>query len=150
MGVFKNEVGRPSNETIKKRNIFKGICVLFVVVIICLITYIVDDKLNVKNTNQPNNKTANESNYKDYDFVKSIKVTAYLTDTTTLEFVYVDVMIKNGSIIVKNESGEEFNDNIINNAKYITTFNNAIHDPESSIAVLTTSGELYVATSVNN
>ena len=39
---------------------------------------------------------------------------------------------------------------LINNAKYITTFNNAIHNPESSIAVLTTSGELYVATSVNN
>ena len=34
MGVFKNGVGRPSNETIKKRNIFKGICVLLVLIII--------------------------------------------------------------------------------------------------------------------
>lgn len=44
MGVFKNEVGRPSNETIKKRNIFKGICVLLVIVIIGLVAYILNDK----------------------------------------------------------------------------------------------------------
>ena len=44
MGVFKNEVGRPSNETIKKRNIFKGICALLVIVIIALIAYILNDK----------------------------------------------------------------------------------------------------------
>ena len=34
MGVFKNGVGRPSNETIKKRNIFKVICVLLILVMI--------------------------------------------------------------------------------------------------------------------
>ena len=37
MRVFKNDVGRPSNETIKKRNIFKVICVLLVLVIIVFI-----------------------------------------------------------------------------------------------------------------
>ena len=44
MGVFKNGVGRPSNETIKKRNIFKVICVLLILVIIVLIGYILNDK----------------------------------------------------------------------------------------------------------
>ena len=33
MGVFKNGVGRPSNETIKKRNIFKAICLVLVLII---------------------------------------------------------------------------------------------------------------------
>ena len=42
MGVFKNGVGRPSNETIKKRNIFKGICVVLFIVIIGLIVYILN------------------------------------------------------------------------------------------------------------
>ena len=44
MGVFKNGVGRPSNETIKKRNIFKGICVLLVLIIIGMTVYILNDK----------------------------------------------------------------------------------------------------------
>ena len=37
MSLFKNEVGRPSNKTIKKRNIFKGICVIFGLIIIGLV-----------------------------------------------------------------------------------------------------------------
>lgn len=36
MGVFKNEVGRPSNETIKKRNIIK-ISILSIIVLFCII-----------------------------------------------------------------------------------------------------------------
>ena len=61
MGLFKNEVGRPSNETIKKRNIFKGICVLLVIVIIGLVCYILNDKgvINLNNTNK-NTKGGNE------------------------------------------------------------------------------------------
>lgn len=44
MNLFTNGVGRPSNETIKKRNIFKGICALLVLVIIGLVGYILNDK----------------------------------------------------------------------------------------------------------
>ena len=43
MSMFTNGVGRPSNETIRKRNIFKGICVLLVIVIIALVAYILND-----------------------------------------------------------------------------------------------------------
>ena len=57
MGLFKNEVGRPSNETIKKRNIFKGICVLLVIVIIGLVCYILNDKgiINLSSKNKNGN-----------------------------------------------------------------------------------------------
>ena len=73
MGVFKNGVGRPSNETIKKRNIFKVICVLLILVIIVLIGYILNDK-NVDNK-EPKTTTKNvnktDSKYKNFKFVKS-------------------------------------------------------------------------------
>ena len=49
MGVFKNGVGRPSNETIKKRNVFKGICILLFIVIIGLVVYILNDKEKIDN-----------------------------------------------------------------------------------------------------
>ena len=61
MGVFKNGVGRPSNETIKKRNIFKGICVLLVLIIIGMTVYILNDKgiinINSKDDKKTNNTT---------------------------------------------------------------------------------------------
>ena len=44
MLLFENGVGRPSNETAKKRNIFKGICVLLVVIIILLVAYLLSNK----------------------------------------------------------------------------------------------------------
>ena len=49
MGVFKKGVGRPSNETIKKRNVFKGICILLFIVIIGLVVYILNDKEKIDN-----------------------------------------------------------------------------------------------------
>ena len=59
MSLFKNEVGRPSNETIKKRNIFKGICVLFGLIIIGLVFYILNDK-GLFTTNEKGSKNNNE------------------------------------------------------------------------------------------
>lgn len=44
MGVFKNDVGRPSNETIRKRNILKAVCVILVLIIIGLVCYILNYK----------------------------------------------------------------------------------------------------------
>ena len=59
MGVFKNDVGRPSNETIRKRNIFKGICVVFGLIIIALVGYILNDK-GIINLSNKNTKSSNE------------------------------------------------------------------------------------------
>ena len=60
MGVFKNGVGRPSNETIKKRNIFKGICVLFGLIIIVLVGYILNDKGIINISSKDNKKTVDK------------------------------------------------------------------------------------------
>ena len=57
MRVFKNGVGRPSNETIKKRNIFKGICLLLVLIIIGMTVYILNDK-GIININSKDDKKA--------------------------------------------------------------------------------------------
>ena len=59
MGVFKNGVGRPSNETIKKRNIFKAICLVLVLIIIVLAAYMVNDKLKENKNNNIDNKKNN-------------------------------------------------------------------------------------------
>ncbi len=56
MGVFKNEVGRPSNDVIKKRNILKFICFILVVIILLLVAYIVNDKLNIVDVKKEDNK----------------------------------------------------------------------------------------------
>ena len=63
MGVFKNGVGRPSNETIKKRNIFKGICVLLVLIIIGMTVYILNDK-GIINISSKDNKTVDKKTNK--------------------------------------------------------------------------------------
>lgn len=59
MGIFKNDVGRPSNETIKKRNIFKGICVVFGLIILILVGYILNDK-GIINLNKKNKTISKE------------------------------------------------------------------------------------------
>lgn len=68
MGVFKNEVGRPSNEVIKKRNILKVVCFILVVIILLLVAYIVNDKglLN-------NNKTTTTKNIKETTTTQKIE-----------------------------------------------------------------------------
>ncbi len=65
MGVFKNGVGRPSNETIKKRNIFKGICVLLVLIIIGMTVYILNDKGIINISGKDNKKTVDKKTDKD-------------------------------------------------------------------------------------
>ena len=60
MGVFKNGVGRPSNETIKKRNVFKGICILLFIVIIGLVVYILNDKGIININSKDDKKTVDK------------------------------------------------------------------------------------------
>ena len=65
MGVFKNGVGRPSNETIKKRNIFKGICVLLVLIIVGMTFYILNDKGIINIGSKDDKKTVDNKVNKD-------------------------------------------------------------------------------------
>ena len=60
MGVFKNDVGRPSNETIKKRNIFKGLCTLLVLIIIGITVYILNDKGIINISSKEDKKTVDK------------------------------------------------------------------------------------------
>lgn len=139
MGVFKNGVGRPSNETIKKRNIFKVICVLLILVIIVLIGYILNDK-NVDNK-EPKTTTKNvnktDSKYKNFKFVKS-------TSAGTIDGTY---KIENGRVSITSDYGEKTYVNDLKNAKYIVGFNWSMHDADWCIVVLSSNGKLYDVTS---
>lgn len=68
MGVFKNEVGRPSNETIRKRNTLKAICIVLVLIIIGMGIYILNDKgiitINISKESKTNNKSETKSTKK--------------------------------------------------------------------------------------
>ena len=57
MRLFKNQVGRPLNETIKKRNVFKGLYLLMFIIIIILVIFILNDKGFIKiNKHDTNNQ----------------------------------------------------------------------------------------------
>ena len=60
MTLFKNGIGRPSNETIKKRNVFKIICGLLVLIILGLVIYILNDK-GVINLSDKDKKSSKEN-----------------------------------------------------------------------------------------
>ena len=63
MDLFKNDVGRPSNEIIKKRNIFKGICIVLSLLVILLTLYILNDKDVIDlNNKSDNNGVATTTN----------------------------------------------------------------------------------------
>ncbi len=65
MGVLKNGVGRPSNETIRNRNILKIVCVLFAIIIIGLVGYILIDKGYITINKNPSDKVEKEENKKE-------------------------------------------------------------------------------------
>lgn len=135
MGLLKNGVGRPSNETIKKRNILKIVCVILVVIIIGLICYILNDK-NVDNkepktTTKSAKKTS--SKYKNLKFVKS-------TSAGSIDGTY---KIENGRVSFTSSYGEKTYVNDIKNAKYIVGFDRSIHDADYCVAVLSSDGKLY-------
>lgn len=62
MGVLKNDVGRPSNDVIKKRRILKGIIAILVIIICSLVAYIVNDKMEEYKSNNDNKVVEKENN----------------------------------------------------------------------------------------
>ena len=71
MGVFKNGVGRPSNETIKKRNILKGICLILLLIVITLVAYILNNTMK-SNTNSSKTSKFEKLNASDYEQVEKL------------------------------------------------------------------------------
>lgn len=94
MGVFKNGVGRPSNETIKKKNIFKGICVILVLVIVGLVAYIINDNTKKEIVSNDNNKdvATNESKdgwYEPSGTAKTIDIYGHTVSATEYNDEYI-------------------------------------------------------------
>ncbi len=130
MGVFKNGVGRPSNETIKKRNIFKGICVVLFIVIIGLVVYIlngkgiiniggkddkkiVDNKVNKDTTkeNKKENISLNNDMVKDlYNRVSGTDIfNSEFTDTAGKEVYLQETLYdKDGKIVYAKDLSDDF------------------------------------------
>lgn len=102
MGLFKNDVGRPSNETIKKRNIFKGICVVLVLIIITLVCYIFKDDIRIFNSS--NNKVNN--NNKNDTISTTKQVTTIESKSYTPKEAF-DKFAKDNNLIVR-QNGEGY------------------------------------------
>lgn len=92
MSVFNNEVGRPSNKTIKKRNRLKIICVILVLLITGLLVYILCDKgvISVNNKiDKKDNKNVTTTTMQEkitLEEVKKIYNTVFDTDFDSSNF----------------------------------------------------------------
>lgn len=130
MGVFKNNVGRPSNETIKKKNIFKLLCVFLVIVIIGLVVYILNDKgvfdTNEGNINENKNITTTTKKSEKIDLsqltTKKVGVSEFDDDIDIFDVYYKGKKIlsssENHKEILKISKISEFNNYLIFNVEY--------------------------------
>ena len=159
MGVFKNSVGRPSNETIKKRNIFKGICVLLVLIIIGMTVYILNDKGIINISSKDDKKTVDKKTNKDATKESKKNQTTknefenYLVKSEVKEVKGQNCTLSindDGSLYLRtNFRIEEYNHDVKVNgleekAKYLAVFNFA-NDASEDFAVLTENNNLYIA-----
>ena len=159
MGVFKNGVGRPSNETIKKRNIFKGICVLLVLIIIGMTVYILNDKGIINISSKDDKKTVDKKTNKDATKESKKNQTTknefenYLVKSEVKEVKGQNCTLSindDGSLYLRtNFRIEEYNHDVKVNgleekAKYLAVFNFA-NDASEDFAVLTENNNLYIA-----
>ena len=159
MGVFKNGVGRPSNETIKKRNIFKGICVLLFIVIIGLVVYILNDKGIINISSKDDKKTVDKKTNKDTTKESEKNQTTknefenYLVKSEVKEVKGQNCTLSindDGSLYLRtNFRFEDLNHDVKINgleekAKYLAAFNFA-NDASEDFAVLTENNNLYIA-----
>ena len=159
MGVFKNGVGRPSNETIKKRNIFKGICVLLVLIIIGMTVYILNDKgiinINSKDDKKTVDKKTNKDTTKESEKNQTTKneFENYLVKSEVKEVKGQNCTLSindDGSLYLRtNFRFEDLNHDVKINgleekAKYLAAFNFG-NDASEDFAVLTENNNLYIA-----
>ena len=140
MGVLKNDVGRPSNKTIRTRFILKLIGLILVVGLAFFVGYKLSGE---KEENKENTKVEEKvSKYDDFDFVKknyeeftvdiknNISTVEAWVEGNELKFLEI------GGTTLEFKSNEKF--------KYITTFNFDHTSPYSNFAALTYDGDLYV------
>ena len=87
MNLFTNGVGRPSNETIKKRNRLKIICVILILLIIGLLVYILYDKgvIKINDNNNENKVTETEKEETNNKNITEEEIKKLLSDTFYIE-----------------------------------------------------------------
>lgn len=98
MGVFKNDVGRPSNKTVKIKKIFKIICVLLVLTIGGFIGYILNHK-NIIWINIKNNKNIWKINK-----VTTTKNKGLISDSDARQ-LFADMNVLNESLSLLDKNG---------------------------------------------
>lgn len=133
MGLFKNEVGRPSNETIKKRNIFKVICFILVLIIFGLVVVLLNEKGIIEIDQKQNNKQESKTEQKEYKVSDDLEK----IEATSINNYY----IKDGKLVTPND--KSFGENL----KYIGKFgekNTYDNYKYYNMAMLSNKGELYV------
>ena len=144
MGVFKNEVGRPSNETVRKRNIFKGICALLVIVIIGLVVYI----LNLKGIITFNKSIQNKDNSeKTTNQITTTKSSTSENDTFDLSQVSIEKICPAECTENLSIYGRKLSiDGVVNYGKYYALGNllvierDIVSEPGSTIVVYDKNG----------
>ena len=163
MGVFKNDVGRPSNKTIIVRNALKGIAVVVIGAGLVAGGYFLNDYQKTVNTDKKDNNINTDKNkgetttnvnvnnkYENLNFVDTTKISD--TYLPILDHPSGEIEVKNGEIILtklddnKNKIKEYKTTGITSKVKFITYFNVCYWDfPIGPIAALTEDNELYIA-----
>ena len=91
--------------------------------------------------------------YKDLKFVSTTSsecvTVASFGDFTQYHGLCFEAKIQNGKIIFESALGQKFLSEGIDNAKYITKFNEGTRDQSFEFVALTTSGDLYILSSSN-
>lgn len=156
MGVFKNEVGRPSNNTILVRNLLKGIALVVVGAGLVAGGYYLNDYQKKDVSDNKENKKVTTTNvsstdkYKDLKFINTTKVSD--TYLPILDNPSGEIEVINGEVVLtqlddnKNKIKQYKTYGIDSKVKYITYFNVCYWDlPIGSLAALTEDNELYIA-----
>ena len=139
MGVLKNDVGRPSNKTIRTRFILKLIGLILVVGLAFFVGY----KLSGKKEEVKENTKVEErvSKYDDFDFVKKRTEEFSLDISNNLTTVNASIIDNKLNFWTDDGITLEFNND--EKFKYMTTFNSDYVGPFNDFAALTYDGDLY-------
>ena len=149
MGVFKNDVGRPSNKTIRTRFILKLIGLILVVGLAFFVGYkLSGEKEEVKENKKQNevvDNTKKENKYENLQFVNQVSVEATINGTGGYEGL--DVKIEEGVVVgyVESTKGKIESRGINEKVKYISGYCRYDYDVcLTTIVALTEKGNLYI------
>ena len=140
MGVLKNDVGRPSNKTIKTRAILKGICLIVVALAFMAGGYYLND-YQKKNDKEEEPKVEMSSELKAaYSKYKADENIEFIRSTSA-DSCGIPMNIKNG-VVYSNKKIEKIK-GFKNNAKYIATYGGQDGGCTGDVVVITKDNRLF-------